>query len=235
MSLGKFSNGMWYIGQRVVCVNDRFPSQILDWASNLPRNGQIYTVQSIISGVCLYTRQRPTLGFFLHELPTLHLAFRADRFAPLLEKLDEACQRRVSALTSPIPPRLPVSVYAVQTRGALQVAPQLAPARSKKRVSMRARLENAAIRKAVLRAVAHEQRKAPFMLFGRGHEPRVTLCRSVAGILRGLDVPRVFISGYGANYYYPRRVFVTAMRSLKRKFDRSPLALAHKVYRVCDE
>src|SRR6266480_198406 len=119
LSLGKFSNGMWYIGQRVVCVNDRFPSQILDWASKLPRNGQIYTVQSIISGVCLYTRRRPTLGFFLHELPTLHLAFRADRFAPLLAKLDEACQRTVSALTSPV--SLGVSVSAVQTRGALQV------------------------------------------------------------------------------------------------------------------
>ena len=233
MSLGKFSNGMWYIGQRVVCVNDRFPSQILDWASKLPRNGQIYTVQSIISGVCLYTRQRPTLGFFLHELPTLHLAFRADRFAPLLAKLDEACQRTVSALTSPV--SLGVSVSAVQTRGALQVAPQLARARSKKRVSRRTRLENAAIRKAVLKAAAQERRKAPFMLFGRGHEPRVTLDHSVAAILRGLDLPRVFISGYGANYFYPRRVFATAMRSLKRKFGRSPIAVAYKVYRVRDE
>src|SRR5438445_13348315 len=99
LNLGKFSNGMWYIGQRVVCVNDRFRSQILDWASNLPRNGQIYTIKSIISGACLHTRRRPTLGFFLHELPTLEdrLAFRADRFAPLLERLDEACQSRVSA------------------------------------------------------------------------------------------------------------------------------------------
>ncbi len=222
---------MWYIGQRVVCVNDRFPSQILDWASKLPRNSQIYTVQSIISGVCLYTRQRPTLGFFLHELPTLHLAFRADRFAPLLEKLDQACQKRVSALTNPIPLRLPVSVSAMQTRGALQVAPQLAPARSKKRVSMKARLENAAIRKAVLKAAAQERRKAAFNLFGRGYEPRITLDRSVAAILRGLDIPRIFISGYGANYFYPRRVFVTATKILKKTLHRSPIVVAHIVYR----
>ena len=105
LSLGKFSNAMWFIGQRVVCIDDRFPVQILDWASNLPRNGHVYTIQSITSGVCLYTRQRPTLGFFLHELqnPPHGLSFRAVRFAPLLEKLDEACQRRVSALTSPVP------------------------------------------------------------------------------------------------------------------------------------
>ena len=92
-----------------------------------------------------------------------------------------------------------------------------------------------AIRKAVLKAAAQERRKAPFMLFGRGHEARITLSVSVAAILRGLDIPRVFISGYGANYFYPRRVFATAMRSLKRKFGRSLIAAAHKVYRVHDE
>jgi len=226
---------LWSIGQRVVCINGRFPQQILEWASNLPREDQTYTIHSIEIGRCLYTR-RVTVGLFLHELPTLEdrLAFRADRFAPLLEKLNEACQRRVSALTSPVPQRLPVSVSAVQTRRAW-VAPQLAPARAKKRASMRARLENAAIRKAVLKAAAQERRKAPFMLFGRGHEARITLSVSVAAILRGLDIPRVFISGYGANYFYPRRVFATATRSLKRKFGRSLIAAAHKVYRVHDE
>jgi len=80
---------------------------------------------------------------------------------------------------------------------------------------MKARLENAAIRKAVLKAAAQERRKAAFNLFGRGYEPRVTLDRSVAAILR--------------------RVFATAMRSLKRKFGRSPIAVAYKVYRVRDE
>ena len=226
---------LWSIGQRVVCINGRFPQQILEWASNLPREGQTYTIRSIEIGRCLYTR-RVTVGLFLHELPTLQdrLAFRADRFAPLLEKLDEVCQRRVSALTRTVPPGLPVSV-SVQTRAVLQVAPQLARARSKRRATMRERLENAAIRKAVLRAAAHERRKASFNLFGRDHEPRVTLDHSVAAILRGLDVPRVFISGYGANYFYPRRIFVKAMRTLKRKFGRSPIAMAHKVYRVCDD
>ena len=220
---------LWSIGQKVVCVNNRFPQQILEWTSNLPQQGEIYTIRSIEIGRCLYTR-RVTVGLFLHELPTLQdrLAFRADRFAPLLKKLDKACQRRVSALTSPVP--LGVSVSAGPMRSG-QVAPQLAPARSKKRVSMKARLENAAIRKAVLKAAAQERRKAAFNLFGRGYEPRITLDRSVAAILRGLDVPRIFISGYGANYFYPRRVFVTATKILKKTLHRSPIVVAHIVYR----
>jgi len=100
---------MWYIGQRVVCVNDRFPSQILDWASSLPRKGQIYTICRIFEGNCLYTRQ-VKLGFILEELHNGHFGFLADRFAPLLEKLDEACQAKALELIapSPLPPPMPI-------------------------------------------------------------------------------------------------------------------------------
>lgn len=233
---------MWFIGQKVVCVNDRFPIQILEWASNLPRKGRIYTICWIGRGPSIYfafcAGRAPGergLGFELEELPNGKFAFFAERFAPLVDKLDQACQRRMSALTSPLQPESPVLVSAVQTRPALQIARQVAPARFKRRGSKGASLENAAIRKAVLRAAAQERRKATFRLFGHGHEPRVSLDPSVAAILRGLDVPRVFISGYGANYYYPRRVFAKAMTSLKRKFGRSPIAVAHIVYRVRDE
>ncbi len=96
----------FFPGLRVICINDRFPVQVLEWASNLPRQGQIYTIQSIQWGKCLYTR-RPTLGFFLHELPNpphFGFGFRADRFAPLLEKLDEACQAKALELIAPSPP-----------------------------------------------------------------------------------------------------------------------------------
>lgn len=68
------------------------------------------------------------------------------------------------------------------------------------------------IRKAVLEAVKRE--KGPFNIFGRGSEPRVTLDRQLAGVLRGLDIPRIYISGYGANYYYPTRVFKTTQKIL---------------------
>src|SRR5437773_1469845 len=177
---------LWSIGQRVVCINGRFPQQILEWASNLPREDQTYTIRSIEIGRCLYTR-RVTVGLFLHELPTLEdrLAFRADRFAPLLEKLDEACQIRLSEVTSPVPPRLPVSISACANAGSFGRTTACA-SRSKRRATMRERLENAAIRKAVLRAASHERRKASFHLFGRDHEPRINVDRSVAAILRGL-------------------------------------------------
>ncbi len=41
-------------------------------------------------------------------------------------------------------------------------------------------------------------------LSGRGHVPRVTLNGQTAAALRGLDLPKLFISGYGANWHYPR-------------------------------
>lgn len=96
------NNTSFFPGQRVVCINDRFPIQVLEWASNLPRKGQIYTIQSVSWGVCLYTR-RPTLGFYLHELPNppRGFGFRADRFAPLLEKFDRACQAKALELITP--------------------------------------------------------------------------------------------------------------------------------------
>ena len=208
--------------------------QILEWASKLPRYGETYTIRSIEIGLCLYSR-RLTVGFHLHELSTIEdrLAFRADRFASLVEKFDQACQAKALELTLPAPVSPPMLVPA--TNGAQNVQVCLPVSRLRRRLGQRERLQNAAIRKAVLKAAAQERRKAAFNLFGRGYEPRVTLDRSVAAILRGLDVPRVFIGGYGANYFYPRRVFLTAMRSLKRKFGRSPIAVAHIVYRVRDD
>lgn len=95
-----------------------------------------------------------------------------------------------------------------------------------------AKLENAAIREAVLQAVAQEQSKCEFRLFGRDHEPRVSLSASVAAILRGLDIPRAYIGGFGANYYYPRRVFAAAIRILKKKWGRSAIVMGYCVYRI---
>lgn len=75
------------------------------------------------------------------------------------------------------------------------------------------------IRMAVLEAVRME--KGPFNIFGRGSESRLTLDRQLAAILRGLDLPRIFISGYGANYYYPARVFETAQKILEHRLENS--------------
>lgn len=80
---------------------------------------------------------------------------------------------------------------------------------------------NLEIRSAIFRAV--EEETGPFNLSGRGHEPRITLCKRLAAILRGIEVPRVYIPGYGANYYYPERVFRRAAKILKRKLGWEPI------------
>jgi hypothetical protein len=84
------------------------------------------------------------------------------------------------------------------------------------------REQRAAIRELVLIAAARERQVAEFNLFGRGHEPRVTLDRQLAAILRGLDLPRMPIS---LNTYYPARVFTRAVTLLKRRLKQRPIAL----------
>ena len=96
------------------------------------------------------------------------------------------------------------------------------------------RLENDAIRIAVADAARDEARRSlPFNLSERGHERRVTLDRRLATILRGQDIPHVFISGYGPNYHYPKGVFESAAHLLKERLGASPIAFYEgAVYRV---
>lgn len=54
-------------------------------------------------------------------------------------------------------------------------------------------------------------------LSGRGHIPRVTLNRKTAASLRGVELPRVYISGYGANWHYPQSLVKKAASILKVK------------------
>lgn len=96
--------------------------------------------------------------------------------------------------------------------------------------------ENEIIRATVISAAISEQHAEPFRIFGRGHEPRVTLDPSLSAILRGLELPRVHINGYGAKYYYPCRVFTTAIRLLRQKLSRSPIILTDLVaHRIREE
>jgi len=74
-------------------------------------------------------------------------------------------------------------------------------------------------------AVAAESRISSFNLSGRGHEPRVTLNRRLAGVLRGQNIPSVYISGFGANSHYPLRVFQRAEKSIKQLLPNSPFAI----------
>lgn len=81
-----------------------------------------------------------------------------------------------------------------------------------------------AIRDEIEKACGLERRKRGFNLSGRGHEPRITLNRRMAAILRSCDIPRVTISGYGANNHYPARVFERAMEALTTRLGWCPFA-----------
>ena len=84
---------------------------------------------------------------------------------------------------------------------------------------------NSLIREALVRAAHKESSLEPFNLWGRGHEPRVTVNPRLAAIIRGLDLPSVRISGYGANVHYPLRVFKRAARALHRRLRWSPVSI----------
>lgn len=79
------------------------------------------------------------------------------------------------------------------------------------------------IRTEIMHAAETEAIKAAYKLSGRGHEPRVTLDRALAQIVRGLDIPSVHISGYGPSSAYPKRIFSQAAKSFQAKFGWSPI------------
>jgi hypothetical protein len=75
---------MWYIGQKVRCINGRFPRQVSEWGSNLPQEGKIYTIRWITPTRCAITGV-VSPGFLLEELtnPENRLHFSQHRFVPL--------------------------------------------------------------------------------------------------------------------------------------------------------
>jgi hypothetical protein len=100
---------MWYIGQKVVCVNDRVSSRTLQTARYVPRRGQVYTICFIVRGTCVDTGAPDVLGFILTELPNPNFfGFRATRFVPLCERLDQECRARMEALTTALSMASPV-------------------------------------------------------------------------------------------------------------------------------
>ncbi len=75
---------MWYQGQKVRCITGRFPVQVLDWGSNLPRKGEVYTIRVIAPVPSAITGQIGA-GFLLEELknPDDRLHFDSNRFVPI--------------------------------------------------------------------------------------------------------------------------------------------------------
>lgn len=56
----------------------------------------------------------------------------------------------------------------------------------------------------------------PFNLSGRGHEPRCTLDRRLAAYIRGMEIPHIVISGFGANKHYPKELVDRAAEILEK-------------------
>ncbi len=85
---------------------------------------------------------------------------------------------------------------------------------------------NSELRTVLEDIAAREARETPFMLSGRGHEARVSLDRQLAGILRACELPRVHIAGWGANYFYPKRLFLSAQPVLKERLGWEPFGFS---------
>lgn len=102
---------MFQTGQRVVCIDDRFDPWVYDLYKALPRKDGVYTVRALGVGrsnpqfaldedARLHvTGADPDLLVLLEELHNpddphstiqQELGFRAERFAPLAEDLEEA-------------------------------------------------------------------------------------------------------------------------------------------------
>lgn len=84
------------------------------------------------------------------------------------------------------------------------------------------KLLHATTRDAIVKAFEREAKKAEFELSERGYEPRVTLNRSMAALLKQCNLPRVTISSNGANNFYPTSAFTSAKKALLRKLGWAP-------------
>lgn len=89
-----------------------------------------------------------------------------------------------------------------------------------------ARTVNDRIRRALAAAAEAEEARERFSISGRGHEPRVTLDRRLAQVVRALGLPCVYIGGFGANKHYPHRIFARAAKELEQDLGWAPISVS---------
>lgn len=77
---------------------------------------------------------------------------------------------------------------------------------------------NESIRHWVLKASKEEADLDPVHLKGRGHGPRI------AGILRGLNLPRLRIDAYDPNHFCPAMFIVRAQKAVHQELGGRPMA-----------
>ena len=100
------------------------------------------------------------------------------------------------------------------------------PLKTRAQMQRERRAFNERLCEVVKTAEKAERRRRTFTITGRGHEPRVSLSRSVATALRGVDLHRYTTSGYCSQSFYPTRVFVRAAKMLEAEFGRPMLSVS---------
>jgi hypothetical protein len=169
-------------------------------------------------------RRRP-LSMLLEEMTK---AGRYSGDVPLFPTSNSA-DRKVRASASSPSTGQPVNPKSSEHDVALPGPPKplkLGPTPGPEARPMNKRLLYETIRDEVTKAAKSELRKGAFHLHGRGHEPRVTLDRQMAGILRACKIPRVTISGFGANNFYPARIFLMAKGFLVNRLGWCPFEIS---------
>jgi hypothetical protein len=89
------SSPIFRVGQKVICINDRFSGAVFDWCASFPVAGHVYTIRAMQIGQDRVT-EFSNLGFLLAEIvnPTSssgkEAGFLQKRFVPWLETCSES-------------------------------------------------------------------------------------------------------------------------------------------------
>lgn len=97
---------MFYVGQRVVCIDDTFDPSIVEWADHLPRAGEVYTVRSCTDAPDHATGvPGPSFKLLEVENPRTEqggeVTFSTERFEPIDDpSMDEAMEHNSQVMTA---------------------------------------------------------------------------------------------------------------------------------------
>jgi len=105
---------MFFPGEKVICINDRFHRSIVEWADHVPQRGHVYTVKSCAVAPGALTNEIGP-GLLLEELPNPgnQVCFSEWRFRLLedsesdIQRLLNAMEADAAAARSPAPPEDP--------------------------------------------------------------------------------------------------------------------------------
>jgi len=79
---------MFMPGQKVVCVDDKFPLGIEVYFPSLPKEGEIYTIRDIVPGISPQLSEGEVAVYLVEIIGSINAhgierGFNAERFAPL--------------------------------------------------------------------------------------------------------------------------------------------------------